>query len=35
MSDWWAMTVAVGAAMLIGKAVSWGGNWIQTLLGVG
>jgi len=34
MSDWWAIAVAVTAAMLIGKALSWGG-WLQTLLGGG
>ena len=31
MSDWWAMAVAVTAAMLITKALSWG-SWLQTLL---
>jgi hypothetical protein len=31
MSDWWVITMAVTAAMLIGKALSW----LQTLLGVG
>jgi hypothetical protein len=31
MSDWWTMTVAVTAAMLIGKALSW----LQTLLALG
>jgi hypothetical protein len=30
-SDWWAITVTVTAAMLIGKALSW----LQTLLGLG
>jgi len=35
MSDWWAITVAVAAAMLLGKALSWGGSWLQTLLGAG
>jgi hypothetical protein len=31
MSDWWAITVTVTAAMLIGKALSW----LQTMLGLG
>jgi len=31
MSDGWAITVTVTAAMLIGKALSW----LQTLLGLG
>ena len=31
MSDWWAITVTITAAMLIGKALSW----LQTLLGFG
>ena len=31
MSDWWAITVTITAAMLIGKALSW----LQTLLGLG
>ena len=35
MSDWWAITVSVTAAMLIGKVLSWGGGWLQTLLGGG
>ena len=35
LSDWWAITVTITAAMLIGKAMSWGSTWLQTLLGVG
>jgi hypothetical protein len=29
MSDWWTITVTVTAAMLIGKAMSWGSTWLQ------
>jgi hypothetical protein len=31
MNDWWTLTVAVTAAMLIAKALSW----LQALLGLG
>jgi hypothetical protein len=35
MSDWWAMTVTLGAVMLLGMLLSWGGVRLQALLGVG
>jgi len=35
MSDWWVMTVTLGAVMLLGMLLSQGGVWLQTLLRVG
>jgi hypothetical protein len=35
MSDWWAIAVTVTVVMLIGKVLSWGGSWLQILLGGG
>jgi hypothetical protein len=35
MSDWWMMTVTLGAVMLLGMLLSRGGVWLLALLGVG
>ena len=35
MSDWWAITVTVAAALLIGWVLSWAGNLLQAFLGGG